>query len=253
MKTLRISLILCTLISVYSCVSPEKLVNFQEARPVDSTKFVSTTDSQYVATIQRNDALGIFVSSSSKDASHYFNFSERPEDQSSSANVYLVNNEGNVRIPMVGDIQVVGMTSSQARDTITRRLEKFLVNPTVKVTIRNFRVTVIGEVNDPGVITVTNEQITLPEALAMAGDFTVYSRRDNVMIIRDQNGKKTYHNVDLNSRELFNTPYYYLHSNDIVYVEPLKTKRAMAENWYRVIPLVFSGISLVLAVWATVN
>ena len=121
------------------------------------------------------------------------------------------------------------------------------------MTIRNFRVTVLGEVAHPGVLTVQNERITLPEALAMAGDMTVYSSRDNVLIVREENGKKSYGTVDLNSRELFTSDYYYLHANDIVYIEPLKTKKAMAENWYRILPIVFSGISLMLAALAVVK
>jgi polysaccharide export outer membrane protein len=114
-------------------------------------------------------------------------------------------------------------------------------------------VTILGEVTRPGVVTVQNERITLTEALAACGDMTVYSRRDNVLIIRDEGGKKLYGNVDLNSRDLFTSDYYYLHANDIVYVEPMKTKKAMAETWYRVLPIVFSGISLMLAALAVVK
>jgi polysaccharide export outer membrane protein len=129
-------------------------------------------------------------------------------------------------------------------------LEKFLVRPSVKVSIRNFRVSVIGEVLHPGLVNAVNEHLTLPEALAMVGDMTVYAKRDNVLIIREEQGKKVYANVNLESRELFSSPYYELHANDIVYVPPLKTKKTIAETWYRVLPIVFSGISMALAVLA---
>lgn len=254
MKSLkRISLSLFFLGTLFACVSPKQIVSFREEKMIDTTAATVLADSHYVAIIQPSDLLNIYVTSASSEASSYFNFSERPEDQNSLANSYLVDVLGNIRLPLVGDIAVAGLTSIAARDTVTQKLKKYLLNPSVKLTIRNFRVTVLGEIARPGVVTVQNERITLTEALAMSGDMTVYSRRDNVLIIREVNGKKSYGQVDLNSRELFTSEYYYLHANDIVYVEPLKTKKAMAENWYRILPIIFSGISLMLAALAVVK
>ncbi|MFM9027651.1 MAG: polysaccharide biosynthesis/export family protein [Bacteroidota bacterium] len=228
-------------------------MNFQAPIGMDTVSTDVTNRENYIAIIQPGDLLNIYVASSSAEASKYFNFSERPEDQNSMANAYLVDDEGNVHLPMIGDMKVVGLTSGAARDTLTRRLEKYLVNPSVKLTIRNFRVTVIGEVARPGVVSVVNERISLPEALAMVGDLTIYSRRDNIMVIRDHDGKKEYGVVNLESRELFNSDFYWLHANDIVYIEPMKTKKTMAETWYRVLPIIFSGVSLALAILAVVK
>ena len=249
----RVPVLLFFIGTLFACVSPKQIVNFREDKDADTTLVSAIADSHYIAIIQPSDLLNIYVASASPEASRYFNFSERPEDQNSLANSYLVDVQGKIRLPLFGDISVAGLSSVQARDTVTRKLEKYLVNPSVKLTIRNFRVTVLGEVAHPGVLTVQNERITLPEALAMAGDMTVYSSRDNVLIVREENGKKSYGTVDLNSRELFTSDYYYLHANDIVYIEPLKTKKAMAENWYRILPIVFSGISLMLAALAVVK
>lgn len=241
-------LLLMALLS--ACVSHKQILSFQpDAEGVDAP---SVSDTNYIAIIHPGDQLNIYVSSTSPEASKYFNFSER-EDANSLANVYLVDERGMVRLPLIGDLRVAGYTSSAARDTFTRRLEKYLVNPAVKLNIRNFRVSVMGEVLHPGVYTVSNERITLPEALAMAGDMTIYSSRNNVLIIREEGGKKNYMYVDLSSRELFSSPCYFLHANDVVYVEPLATKKSLAENWYRTLPIVFSGLSLMLAVWATIR
>ena len=245
----KITALLFLLATAFACISPKSIESFQPTR-VDSTKQAVSSFGQYIAIIQPADLLAIYVVSSSAEAGQYFNFTEKPEDQSSMANCYLVDEKGMVRLPLVGDVHVAGLTSNVARDTLTRRLEKFLVRPSVKVSIRNFRVSVIGEVLHPGLVNAVNEHLTLPEALAMVGDMTVYAKRDNVLIIREEQGKKVYANVNLQSRELFSSPYYELHANDIVYVPPLKTKKTIAETWYRVLPIVFSGISMALAVLA---
>jgi len=245
----KITALLFLLATSFACISPKSIESFQPTQ-VDSTKQTVSSFGQYIAIIQPADLLAIYVVSSSAEAGQYFNFTEKPEDQSSMANCYLVDEKGMVRLPLVGDVHVAGLTSNVARDTLTRRLEKFLVRPSVKVSIRNFRVSVIGEVLHPGLVNAVNEHLTLPEALAMVGDMTVYAKRDNVLIIREEQGKKVYANVNLESRELFSSPYYELHANDIVYVPPLKTKKTIAETWYRVLPIVFSGISMALAVLA---
>lgn len=202
-----------------------------------------------MAVIQPNDILTIYVASMSAEASKYFNFIEKPDDANSMANGYLVDARGNIQMPLVGDVKVSGLTSAMARDTIVSKMVKYLINPSVKLNIRNFRVTVMGEVLHPGVYTVPNEKITLPEALAIAGDLTVFSLRENITVIREVNGKKEFGTVDLTSRELFNSPYYTLHCNDIIYVEPAKQKRFLAQNYYRVLPIVFGGIVALIAVY----
>lgn len=245
----RILVFLAVAIATCSCISPKAIVNFQ-AQEGDTTTVYAMSSSRYIAIIQPADLLAIYVVSSSADASKYFNYTEKPEEQSSMANCYLVDDQGMVRLPLVGDVHVAGLTSGVARDTLTKRLEKYLVNPSIKVSIRNFRVSVIGEVTHPGVVVAENEHLTLTEALASVGDMTVYAKRDNVTIIREVQGKKVYSTVNLESRDIFTSPFYELHANDIVYVPPMRTKKTIAETWYRVLPIVFSGISLALAVLA---
>lgn len=233
---------------MFSCIPQKRMVYFQNINHQDT--IATFQDTGYMAVIQPNDILTIYVASISLEASKYFNYIEKPDDANSMANGYLVDTKGNIQLPLVGDVKVSGLTSAGARDTIISKLVKYLINPSVKLNIRNFRITVMGEVLHPGVFTVPNEKVTLPEALALAGDLTVFSVRENIMVIREKDGKKEFGIVDLTNRELFNSPYYNLHCNDIVYVEPTKQKKFLAQNYYRVLPVVFGGIVSLIAVYS---
>jgi polysaccharide export outer membrane protein len=114
----------------------------------------------------------------------------------------------------------------------------------VRIYFENFRFTLLGEVARPGVYTVTNEKISITEAIGMAGDLTIYGDRKNILLIREENGQKQFVNIDITGREFFQSPYYYLHSNDVLYVEPVKARIAQSDNFYRVAPLVMSTITL---------
>ena len=199
--------------------------------------------------IQKSDILSITVSSLNPDASAPFNSPNSGGSSGAGGAVgYLVNTEGNIQFPMVGNIKAEGLTKSQLKDNIAKSLieKKLLLDPIVSIRFLNFRVTVLGEVNHPTVVTVPNEKISLLEAIGLAGDMTIYARRNNVMIIREDKEQKIIKRLDLNSDELFTSPYYYLQSNDIVYVEPGKTKIASVSGGMQWAPIVMSGLSLAL-------
>ena len=196
----------------------------------------------FEAVIQSGDILSIHVSSLSKEASSFFNvIGERTDEQV--ANTYLVDASGVIEIPLIGTIKVAGMTTQTAKDSLKVRLNQYLVDPTVNIRIRNFKVTVLGEVSQPGVYTIPNEKITLMEALGLAGDMTIFARRINVLVIRENQGTRQFVKLDLTSKKFFESDYYYLHSNDIVYVEPGKGRFASADAWYKILPIVFSGLT----------
>jgi len=239
-------LALCISGVFYSCVSQKSFVYFQDKKGQDTAVF-NHTDTSYRAIIQTNDILTIFVASLSPEAGKYFNFSENPNETGSMANGYLVDGEGYVHIPL--KVHVSGLTSGAASDSIVKKLEKYLINPSVKLNIRNFRVTILGEVKEPGLYTVQNEKITLPEALGLAGDLTVFSNRTNIMIIRDSGVKKEFGIVDLTSRDVFASPYFNLHSNDVIYIEPIKAKKFTVQSYYKVLPVMFGGVALLLALY----
>jgi polysaccharide export outer membrane protein len=229
-----------------SCVSPKSIVYFQG----DSLRTSSQAITQnYIPTIQTNDLLSIVVGSLNSEANEMFNTantamtaSTNYSAQSSGARLqplgYLVNLEGNIEMPMIGKVNIKGLTTTAAADTIRHRLLNFLKEPSVMVRNLNFKVSVLGEVKLPAVYVIPDEKITLPEVLSMAGDLTIYGNRSNVMIIREENGKREYTRIDLTARDIFNSPYYYLHKNDVIYVEPVKSKMLDTDTRIRTVPLI---------------
>lgn len=139
---------------------------------------------------------------------------------------YLVNAQGDIDFPILGKIRVEGMTRDQLSEYIKNRLisEDLIKDPIVTVQFLNFKVSVMGEVLRPGSFNMNSDRITLLEALSMAGDLTIYGRRDRVAVIREENGERTVLYHDLRNSDIFNSPCYYLQQNDIVYVEPNKAK-----------------------------
>jgi polysaccharide export outer membrane protein len=230
----------------------------------NATYFTGVKDSRIQSTtafpesvIQKNDILSITVSSLNPEASMIFNQPVESGGASSagtsfaSASGYLVNLDGNIQFPLLGSIKAEGLTKNQLRDKFVKSFldKKLLLDPIVTIRFTNFRITVLGEVNHPTVVNVPNEKISLLEAIGLAGDLTMYAERKNVMIIREEKDQKVIKRINLNSGELFTSSYYYLQSNDIVYVEPNKTKIASVSRGMQWVPVVISGLTLaVLAV-----
>jgi len=241
MKTLTGFTLILALFAMSSCGSTKKVIYFPEVK--DGT--IQSTTIFPEAIIQKNDILSITVSSLSAAADAPFN---SPNTSAAAGAIagYLVNSEGSIQFPILGNIKAEGLTKNQLKDKITKALvdAKQLVDPIVTIRFANFRVTILGEVNHPTVVNVPNEKISLLEAIGLAGDLTIYGKRQNVMIIREEKEQKIIKRVDLNSAEIFTSPYYYLQSNDIVYVEPNKTKIASVSRGNQILPIVLSGLSL---------
>ena len=247
-------LYLSLIVSGLGCVSTKKLALFQQQTASDKTVFVPR---QYIPAIKAGDVLSIQVGSLSGEAAAFFNpFSKMPEtaNQTPAVNTlpymsgYLVDVAGNIEFPILGKISVAGQTTNELRDKMRERLSAYLKEPTIQIRNLNFRVSVLGEVTRPSLFTIPNEQITLTEALGLAGDITIYGRRDNVLIIREENGQRNFARVDLTSRDVFRSPYYNLHVNDIVYVEPGKARATSADRFYQTMPLVLSALSVIAIV-----
>ena len=229
-----------------SCVSPKTIVYFQG----DSSRYFSQEITQkYVPLIQPNDILSIVVGSLNAEANEVFNtpnlFTTTSTNYSSTGGGarmqplgYLVDSDGTIEVPLVGKVKIGGLRTTDAADTIRTRLMSYLKEPSVIVRNLNFKISVLGEVKIPSVYVIPDEKITLPEVLSLAGDLTIYGNRSNVMIIREENGKREYARLDLTSRELFNSPYYYLHKNDVIYVEPVKSKMLDTDSRIRTVPLI---------------
>lgn len=232
-----------------SCVNTQKAVYFrgQGDATLPSTIPVPQT------VITQNDLLSITVSSLNQAASNVFNAPNVTNPGSTGSGPagpiytsgYLVDPDGNIQFPILGTIKAAGLTEGMLKNQIAKAItdKKLLLDPIVTIRHLNFRVTVLGEVSNPTVINVPSEKISLLEALGLAGDVTVYGKRDNVLVIREESGQKVIKRLNLNTSEIFNSPYYYLRSNDIVYVEPNKAKVAGSSRGAQLLPIILSGLS----------
>jgi polysaccharide biosynthesis/export protein len=168
---------------------------------------------------------------------------------------YLVDKNGEIELPFVGKIKLSGYTTIQARDTITAAISQYIKSPIVNIKFANFKVTVLGEVLKPSTYIMPTEKVTVFDALGQAGDLTIYGRRDDILIIRDSlNNQKNMVHLNLNSKNIISSPYFYLQPNDVVYVEPNKAKAAStdaARN--RTITIAASIISLLIVFFARVK
>lgn len=243
---LFLSLVCLVIISsITSCVSPKTIVYFQG----DTARYSSQEINQkYIPLIQPNDILSIVVGSLSAEANEVFNtpnlFTTTSTNYSATGGSkmqplgYLVDSDGSIEVPLIGKVKIGGLRTTDAADTIRTRLLKYLKEPSVIVRNLNFKVSVLGEVKLPAVYVIPDEKITLPEVLSLAGDLTIYGNRSNLMIIREENGKREYARIDMTSRDIFNSPYYYIHKNDVIYVEPVKSKMLDTDSRIRTVPLI---------------
>jgi len=244
-------LLLLTILFFTSCSTEKQLAYFQRD---NLQKDNLTSAKPYVPVILAGDILSIYVNSLSPEASSFFNpFKSSTQTPSSSEEQsgtvgYLVDAQGKIDLPLIGSIKVGGATTSNVRDTLKTLLKPYLKEPTVNVRILNFKISILGEVSKPAVYKISNEVITLPEALSLAGDLTIYGRRDSIQIIREIDGKKEFGYVNLTNTEVFNSPYYYLHSNDLIYIKPSKLKNRQTNQSFQIAGFALSLISILVTV-----
>lgn len=250
-KSFLIGLTLCSLVLLSSCGNTKNSIYFNNV----SSKTFRTNVEQMEPIIQKNDLLSITVTSVNTEATALFN--QQPTEGAqmtdngsgtTSVSGYLVDQDGYVNFPILGNIVAAGRTKKELRDDITNKLvdQQLLIAPIVDIRYLNYRVSILGEVKNPAVLTIPNEKISLLEALGRVGDITIYGRRDNVTLIREENGIKRIREIDLTTSEIFNSPYYYLQSNDILYIQPTKGRIAGSREVKQWIPVVLSAISLAI-------
>jgi polysaccharide export outer membrane protein len=236
-----------------SCVNTRKTTYFND---IQDGVFKTAYDAP-LPVIHKNDLLSISVTSLNTEATLIFNAPSLPTTTSASANGstsqnvgYLVNEDGKFKFPVLGSIQAAGLTIKGLTDALVDSLtqKKLLVDPLVTIRFLNFRVTVLGEVGNPTVITVPNEKISLLEAIGLAGDLTIYGKRENVLLVREEQGKKIVRRIDLNNPATLTSEYYYLKSNDVIYVEPNKNKVASVSNFRQILPALIAALSVMVVV-----
>lgn len=239
-RILLFTSVLCLLLCA-SCTTSNKVAYFQNAQDTTYRQKIGIIEAPF----QQGDILSIVVSSRSREASADFN-SIDPIFKG-----YLVDREGNVLLPTLGKIQVAGLTKKQLQEKITNLIlsKQLLVEPLVDIRFTNFEVTILGEVSHPSVIQVPSEQISLVKALAYAGDLTIYGKRENVLIVREEDGIRKTRHINLNSSDFLNSEYYYLRPNDLIYVEPNNDRIALSGRKQQVLPLALTGLSFLFVVF----
>ena len=236
---------LILILTISSCVSPEKIVYFQndEIEKIESLKNLNTV-------LKPDDLLEITISSADIEASKPFN---KVNSSTENQNTYLISSNGSIDFPVLGEINVFGKTKKEVKEIIKNKLDPdYIINPVVNIKIKNYSITILGEVNNPGTFTIPNEQTTILEAIGLAGDLKISGRRENIKVIRENNNEKKIYTVDIRSNKIFNSPVYYLQQNDVVYVEPNKAasqSAAVNKNtnlYFSLITLTFTILNFIL-------
>ena len=264
-------LFLPAVLLVSSCYNTKNVAYFQDLNDtagIYTQRMLDTIQTR----IQADDILSIVVNSINPQATAPFNtgnispalpavpqVSQNPYsgttvnpsalDGSNTLKGYLVDKNGNIDFPVLGNIHVAGLTIVEFRDSLKKRLDQYLQSPTVNVRIANFKVTVLGEVGRPSTFSIPSERISVIDAIGMAGDLTIFGKRENVLVVREESGKREFVRLNLNSSDIFQSPYYYLKQNDIVYVEPNKSKVAASDvATARTISFVSVALSLIIVI-----
>jgi polysaccharide export outer membrane protein len=214
---------------VFSCKPSKELVYYQNIDGLASPEKLNS----YEIKIQPDDLLMIIVSADDPESALPFNLStiSIPSAYNTMASrgqetmqSYLVDASGSIDFPVLGKLKVGGLSRSEVMQLLESKISKYIKNPIINIRLTNFKVSVQGEVTIPGTYPISSDRVTLIEAISMAKDLTIYGKRDNILIIREVNGVKSYNRVDITKADFINSPFYYLAQNDVVYVEPNKTR-----------------------------
>lgn len=253
MKKILFGMSLCLISMIFTgCTLTKHLPYFTNIDEVDINKNHTVPELR----IKTNDKLFVIVSSATSEAAAPFNMNTTSGqyntmgNQSGNLYTYIVDKSGEINFPVIGKINLVGLTRPEAEAKITSLIKPYFAedeNPIVKVRFTGFKVTVIGEVGHSNTIDIDEERISIIEALAQAGDLSVYGKRPNILLVRENSeGEKLSYRYNINDAEIFNSPYYYLEQNDIVYIEPQKSKSRSEDvnSWTFWTPVTSLALSL---------
>jgi polysaccharide export outer membrane protein len=248
-----------TLLSSTSCVEYKQLRNFTEGGDIESS--LDSLHRFAALRIQPDDLLSVRIKALDPLASMPYNI----DDQNQAATIavgggrpligYLVDSEGNIDLVGLGTLHVGGMTVQALKDTLAQKLRPYLDNPVINIRLLNFRVSILGEVKAPGTFIFSNERVSILDAIGQCSDITPYGDRTRILVIREQNGRREKGYLNLQSRDIFTSPFFYLRQNDLIYVEPLpEITASLRDQSQRVLPwlsIITSFTTLVLALIAT--
>jgi polysaccharide export outer membrane protein len=248
-KTWLFPVAFCILLlpSLSSCYNAKKIVYFSNLKDTANGKFYEQDSIQrFQARIEPGDILDIHVTSYNAAADAPFNSGNLPISGMTDAGTtngapigsaqagtrgFQVDADGNIDYPLLGKISVSGKSTAAVRDTLENRLQQqYLKQPSVSVRFLNYKITILGEVGHPASYNIPSERVSIIDAIGMAGDLTIYGRRENILVVREVDGKREFARLNLSSSDIFKSPYYFLKQNDIVYVEPRKPKIAQSDD-----------------------
>lgn len=251
--------VLLVVVLMCSCVSRKQLAYLRDVTSESVNEINENMQTQPETRVKITDALVITVSALDPEAVLPYNLPNVAYATPTSENIpttpsfqyYTVDANGDIDFPVLGKLHVVGMTQSEVIDMIKGRLQGQLNNPIVSMRFLNAKVTVLGEVKNPGSYPLNNGGMTLLEALGAAGDLTQYGRRDNILITRENNGKIEFARLNLQSEDIFTSPYFYLQQNDVVYIEPNQARTTSNQSlslWLSLVGTLSSATTVVVSV-----
>lgn len=244
------------LLLLSSCAAKKDIYYFQ------GDQSILDSISKYSPTLKPDDLLIITVSALDLESTLPFNL-QSPYKTTTAVTLgttgainpglmtYLIDENGNIDFPVLGKIKLGGLTRYEAMDYMKEKLTRYIKEPSINIQIANFRITILGEVSKPGTYTISNEKITIIEALGLAGDLTIYGKRKDILVVREINGKKTFTPVDLTSKQVFNSPVYYLTQNDVIYVHPTNSRRTATYSVINSMLISLTGLALSIITFLT--
>lgn len=232
---------------IFSCATKKEILYFQDLENLDGKE----TNNTFEPIIENNDILHVALSSQSEAALSPFLkdtgvASVNAANSNPGLRGYLVDNEGTIQFQVIGDVTVAGKTRTEVEKELKSRLSAYVKDVVVDVRILNFKITVLGEVNRPGVFSIEDERVTLPQAIGLAGDLNKDGKRQNITVIREENGVQKVTRIDLTKTNLFSSPFYYLKQNDVVYIEP-SLKGVKKAGFIPDVPALLSLFTIVLS------
>ncbi|GAA4808238.1 polysaccharide biosynthesis/export family protein [Litoribaculum gwangyangense] len=241
-KFKQVFFLLVITLFITSCVSKKDIVYFQNAKDFETMVDTDT----FKAKLKVGDIVTVYVSTIDPLVTKPYNLVMEGGNAGQMVD-YIIDVDGNIDYPVLGKIKLIGLTIEEAKELFKKKFTEgnLLKDPVIIIRITNFRITIHGEVASPGVYQVPGERISIIEALGLAGGLTIKGRRDNIMIVRDFNGTKTFSRIDLTTKEVFNSPVYYLTQNDIVYVEPNNSSISNASGDVRISSIIGITTSLI--------
>ena len=249
--------------SLFSCKTNQKLT--EQAiyfKNISDSMLLQKALQEYNPIMQKGDILSLVVITPNENSTRLFNRpnangSSSGSDGSSGGNSsggYLIDEKGNISIPYLGYVKAAGLTRMQLTDTLTTQLRRYIDSAVVTVRLTNYRITILGEVSKPGTFVIPNERVTIIDAIGLAGDLTIYGKRNNIRVIRQTEEGRETGTIDINEGDIFDSPYYYLRQNDIVYVEMNERKiKSTDQSSYRTLGIILGVVSAIGVIVSTIT